>query len=72
MTDLVERWKLAARRDDLFDHMVPSDVRQLVGEIERLRVALFEISDRCDEAGQIASRALENRGKTEHEQEGGR
>ena len=35
--DLVKRWKEAARRDDLFNHMVPSDVRQLVGEIERLR-----------------------------------
>ena len=44
MTDLVERWKLAARRDDLFDHMVPSDVRQLVGEIERLRDGLAQIA----------------------------
>ena len=40
MSDLVKQWKEAARRDDLFDHMVPSDVRQLIGEIERLRAAL--------------------------------
>lgn len=42
MVDLVKRWKEAARRDDLFDHMVPSDVRQLVKEIERLRQALAD------------------------------
>ncbi len=37
MADIVEKWKDAARRDDLFDHMVPSDVRELIAEIERLR-----------------------------------
>lgn len=37
MVDLVKQWKEAARRDDLFDHMVPSDVRLLVKEIERLK-----------------------------------
>lgn len=40
MTDLVRQWKEMARRDDLFDYMVPSDVRLLVKEIERLRLAL--------------------------------
>lgn len=45
MADLVKQWKEAARRNDLFDHMVPSDVRQLIGEIERLREALEPFSD---------------------------
>ena len=52
--DLVKQWKEAARRDDLFDHMVPSDVRQLIGEIEQLRQRLdrFKVgyrnrSDEC-------------------------
>ncbi len=45
MVDLVKQWKEAARRDDLFDHMVPSDVRQLVGEIERLRADLDAIPE---------------------------
>ncbi len=40
---LVKQWKEAARRDDLFDHMVPSDVRQLVAEIEWLQTALERI-----------------------------
>ena len=42
MDDLVKQWKEAARHDDLFDHMVPSDVRLLVKEIERLRALLDE------------------------------
>ena len=46
MIDLVEKWKLAARRDDLFNHMVPSDVRLLVGEIERLRIILTGLAKR--------------------------
>ncbi len=37
MVDLVKKWKEVARRDDLFDNMVPSDVRMLVKEIERLQ-----------------------------------
>ena len=41
MIDLVEKWKEAARCDDLFNHMVPSDVRLLVQEIERLRIPLL-------------------------------
>ena len=45
MNDLVKQWKEAARRDDLFDHMVPSDVRQLLSEIERLRDLLRRTLD---------------------------
>lgn len=41
--DLVAQWKEAARLDDLFDHMVPSDVRQLIGEIERLRAECTQL-----------------------------
>lgn len=41
--DLVKRWKEAARRDDLFDHMVPSDVRLLLKEIEALRERVAEL-----------------------------
>ena len=37
MVSLVTKWKEAARRDDLFNHMVPSDVRLLIKEIERLQ-----------------------------------
>ena len=40
MIDLVKRWKEAAKRDDVLDEMVPSDIRQLVGKIERLQNAL--------------------------------
>ena len=52
MVDLVKQWKEAARRDDLFDHMVPSDVRLLVQEIERLRereAALAGALEGCNE-----------------------
>jgi len=37
IADLVKRWKEAAKRDDVLDVMVPSDVRQLVAEIELSR-----------------------------------
>lgn len=30
-------WQEKARRDDLFKHLVPSDVRYFIGEILRLR-----------------------------------
>ncbi len=43
MTDLVKKWKLVARRDDVLNRMVPSDIRMLVGEIERLRGTLYKI-----------------------------
>ncbi len=46
MTDIVERFHEISRRDDCFDHMVPSDVRELLGEIERLRAGLLEIRRR--------------------------
>jgi len=59
--DLVKRWKEAARRDDLFDHMVPSDVRLLLMEIEALRTRVAaligcEALD-CPECGQVTSTA---------------
>jgi len=49
MTDLVKQWKLLTRQDDLFNHMVPSDVRQLVGDIERLRELISDLvnDDAC-------------------------
>ena len=56
MVDLVKQWKEAARRDDLFDHMVPSDVRLLVKEIERLR----KIEVAAQEFRQVTDRAWRN------------
>lgn len=35
-TDLAQ-WKELARRDDWYTHFVGSDIRQMIGEIERLR-----------------------------------
>ncbi len=45
MADLVEKWKMAARRDDVLNIMVPSDVRELVGEIEQLQSAAWAVID---------------------------
>ena len=42
MTDIAEQWREAAKRDDVLDLMVPSDVRMLVGEIDRSRRKLAE------------------------------
>ena len=60
MTDLVEKWKEAARRDDLFNHMVPSDVRQLIGAIERLRASNAELVEALETTLGFAQ-ALEKR-----------
>jgi len=35
--DMMKTW---ARRDDAFSVLVPSDVRELIGEVERLRAAI--------------------------------
>ena len=35
--DIVDEFTEISRQDDCFRHMVPSDVRRLLGEIERLR-----------------------------------
>jgi hypothetical protein len=35
--DQLDEWREFTKRDDACDHMVPSDVRALIGEIERLR-----------------------------------
>lgn len=37
MSDIVEEFQEISRRDDCFKHMVPSDVRRMLGEIARLR-----------------------------------
>jgi len=63
MVDLVEKWKETARRDDLWRIMVPSDVRELIMEIEKLRAALESIAansccNRCQEAALVARKAL--------------
>ncbi len=42
MNDLVKKWQEISRRDDCFNHMVPSDVRQLLAEIEHLQVIIIE------------------------------
>jgi len=43
MADLVERFTEISRRDDCFDHMVPSDVREMLGEITLLRASLGDL-----------------------------
>ena len=45
MGDIVERFTEISRRDDCFDHMVPSDVRLMLKEIVRLRADLAEAGD---------------------------
>ena len=35
--DIVDEFTEISRQDDCFRHMIPSDVRRLLGEIERLR-----------------------------------
>ena len=42
MTDIVERFRELSHRDDCLDHMVPSDVREMLSEIERLRSDLMD------------------------------
>ena len=37
-----------ARRDDCLDAFVPSDIRQMAGELQRLRAALKPFSDIAD------------------------
>lgn len=36
MSELADKWRERAKRDDVCDRMVSSDVRMLVGEIDRL------------------------------------
>jgi hypothetical protein len=38
----LDQWIVEARRDDVLEHMVPSDLRQIFGEIDRLRKLLVE------------------------------
>lgn len=44
MTDIVARFKEQSYRDDCCEKMVPSDVREMLGEIERLRNMLDRVS----------------------------
>jgi len=45
MSDLVKEFKEISRRDDCFKHMVPSDVRMMLAEIERLRESIRKRDD---------------------------
>ena len=42
MNKLVTKWRTISRQDDCFYHMVPSDVRVLLSEIEKLSDLLVE------------------------------
>ena len=44
MSQLADKWRLPARRDEVLETMVPSDIRQLVGEIDRLEIVLERIA----------------------------
>ena len=48
MSEQSDKWRELAKRDDVLDQMVPSDVRQLVGDIDRAEedVRLLENSRR--------------------------
>lgn len=51
----LDNWTLLARRDDCCTGLVPSDLRQLVGEIVRLRSALertVQALATCDAVGE--------------------
>lgn len=55
--DIVEQWTELSRRDDLFNHMVPSDVRMMLGEISRARAERDEYIRQCKEALHDAAEA---------------
>jgi hypothetical protein len=38
----IEEWQEFARRDDCLDRMVPSDLRQIVAQVNRLRACLTD------------------------------
>lgn len=46
-TDQLEQWTHLARRDDWHLTFVGSDIRQMLGEIERLRAALDDMIALC-------------------------
>jgi len=48
--DLVKRWKEAARRDDILDVMVPSDIRLLIKEIGALRERVVGLEGEVEQA----------------------
>jgi hypothetical protein len=58
MTDLpIERWLEWARRDDWHAYFVGSDIRQMLGEIERLREKTLRNYSDGDIAGEFHYRA---------------
>lgn len=60
--DLVEKFTEISRQDDCFNHMVPSDVRELLSEIRRLRDALITVANvGSGHAQHTALEALDNR-----------
>lgn len=44
----IEKWKEMARRDDWHAHFVGSDIRQMLGEIERLERQVTHLNDLVD------------------------
>lgn len=42
----LQEWQEFARRDDCLERMVPSDLRQVVGEVERLRAEVQAYKDK--------------------------
>lgn len=42
--EMLENWKHVARRDDACNYFVPSDIRVMIGEIERLQAEVKRLS----------------------------
>lgn len=57
-----KRWNEKSVRDDWHLHFVGSDIRQMLGEIERLRAALYEVTTngRWTEGEQFGDWAISN------------
>lgn len=46
--DTLDQWKQWARRDDWHLYFVGSDIRQMIGEVERLQCAISQSADRSE------------------------
>lgn len=57
--DIVERTAAIMYRDDCLDAMVPSDIRQLVGRIERLKAELAAEKEAREKAEAMFAQGME-------------
>jgi hypothetical protein len=59
MSKLSDEWRVTVRSDYLFTMMVPSDVRQLIGEIDKAEARIEELKAALD----AAAKSLETIGE---------